>query len=70
MIPADSISASSLVRGLVGVTSILLLCYLLSENRKAISWRIVIVGLILQAILGIGVVYIPFFYDLRNNLPF
>ena len=51
-----------LVRGLIGIICIIALCYLLSENRKAISWKLVIAGLITQFIIGIGVIYVPAFY--------
>lgn len=51
-----------LVRGLIGIIFIIAICYLLSENRKAISWKIVFAGLAMQFILGVGVIYIPAFY--------
>jgi CNT family concentrative nucleoside transporter len=35
---------------------------MLSENRKAISWKIIFAGLATQFILGVGVIYIPAFY--------
>ncbi len=50
------------LRGLIGIVFILGVSFLLSENRKRISWRVVILGLLAQFILGIGVVYIPWFY--------
>ena len=51
-----------LVRGLLGIIVIIFLCYLLSENRKAISWKLVFAGLSTQFLLGIGIIYIPAFY--------
>lgn len=42
---------------LAGVFAILLLCVLLSKNRKAISWRLVGTGLLLQALLGLVFLY-------------
>ena len=43
----------SLVRGLIGLTTILGLAYLVSNNRKGISWRMVGSALGLQVILAI-----------------
>jgi concentrative nucleoside transporter, CNT family len=34
-----------ILRGLLGVIFIIGICYLLSENRKKISWRVVFTGL-------------------------
>jgi CNT family concentrative nucleoside transporter len=51
-----------ILRGVIGIIFIIGVCILLSENRKKISWRIVITGMLAQFILGVGVVYIPFFY--------
>lgn len=42
---------------LAGVFAILLLCVLLSKNRKAISWRLVGTGLLLQSLLGLVFLY-------------
>ncbi|MEM9918228.1 MAG: nucleoside transporter C-terminal domain-containing protein [Bacteroidota bacterium] len=55
----------SIFRGSLGVFTLLLICYLLSSDRKAINWRLVGVGLALQlglaiAILKINVVRIVF----------
>ena len=42
---------------LLGVFAIVAICWLLSSNRKAISWRQVAVGLVLQAVLGFVFLY-------------
>src|SRR5262245_19647485 len=46
-------------RGLVGIAVILGLAYVLSENRRAISLRVVFWGLALQWILAIMVLRVP-----------
>ncbi|WP_355662287.1 NupC/NupG family nucleoside CNT transporter [Halomonas salifodinae] len=46
--------------GLVGVLTVLLLAFLLSENRRAIRPRTVFGALAIQAGLGLFVLYIPF----------
>lgn len=38
---------------------LLLISYAFSNNRKAISWKVVVVGLGLQLLLAIGVLYVP-----------
>ncbi len=60
--PSHEITFYGVLRGLLGVVFIIGLCYLFSENRRKISWKIVINGLVLQILLGIGVIYIPAFY--------
>jgi len=42
---------------LVGVVVILAICYLFSRNRRAVSWRLVGVGLLVQAALGFTFLY-------------
>jgi CNT family concentrative nucleoside transporter len=45
----------NLGRGALGMTFLLGICYLLSNNRKAINWRLVGVGIIAQLAFAIGV---------------
>ena len=49
-----------IIRGTTGIAVLVLICYLLSSNKKAISWRIVIVGIVLQLILAIAMLKVPF----------
>ena len=48
-----------IVMGLVGVFALLGIAFLLSENRRAISLRIVLGAFAIQAMLGIFVLYVP-----------
>jgi CNT family concentrative nucleoside transporter len=59
--PSKSIglNLNSLGRGLLGVTFLLLVCYLLSSNRKKINWRLVGSGLLLQIIFAVLVLKVP-----------
>lgn len=50
---------TSLLRGLLGMLVLILISYLLSENRKSISWKIVGIGLLFQIILAISILQIP-----------
>ena len=58
MIPSQGISTSSLIRGVLGMLVLLLIAFLFSNNRKAISWKTVGIGLGAQLILAIGVLKI------------
>lgn len=40
-------------RGFLGLFILLIICYLLSNNRKAINWRLVIIGMSLQFIFAL-----------------
>jgi CNT family concentrative nucleoside transporter len=40
--------AEGIIRGFIGLGALILICYLLSNNRKAINWRLVAIGLSLQ----------------------
>jgi len=60
IIPSAGFSLESLIRGAIGMASLVFIAYLFSSNRKAISWKVVGIGLSLQLILAIGVLYIPF----------
>lgn len=52
-------SFTSLYRGIIGLITVILLAFLLSTNRKAISWRLVIIGLLVQICIAILVLKIP-----------
>lgn len=51
---------SGILRGLLGMTVLLVICWLLSNNRKAINWRIVGSGILLQLVFAILVLKVPF----------
>ena len=45
----------SLYRGLIGMIVLIVIAFLLSNNKKAIKWKSVGIGLIFQLIIAIGV---------------
>lgn len=53
-------SLESLGRGLLGVAFLICVAWLLSNNRKAIKWKTILVALSLQILLAVGILYIPF----------
>ncbi|MAZ72194.1 MAG: Na+ dependent nucleoside transporter [Flavobacteriaceae bacterium] len=54
------ISVTSISRGMLGMVFLLLVCFLLSSNRKNINWRLVGTGLALQIIFALLVLKVPF----------
>ncbi|RLD50452.1 MAG: Na+ dependent nucleoside transporter [Bacteroidetes bacterium] len=55
-----SFSIMTILRGLLGMFVLIGLAWLFSNNRKAISWKVVLVGLGIQLLLAIGVLQVPF----------
>jgi len=49
----------SFLRALLGITALLGICYLFSNNRKAINWRTVGIGMALQLLLALAVLRVP-----------
>lgn len=47
------------LRGGLGILILLLICYLISNNRKAIDWKLVGVGVTMQIVLGIMLLRVP-----------
>jgi len=51
---------TSILRGALGVVVLLGICYLLSNNRKSINWKLVVSGVLLQVVLAILILKVPF----------
>jgi len=49
----------SILRGLGGMAVLILIAFIFSSNRKAISWKVVGIGLVIQIIIAIGILWIP-----------
>lgn len=50
----------NILRGCIGISSMIFICWLLSNDRKAINWRLVISGIALQIVLAILLLKVPF----------
>jgi CNT family concentrative nucleoside transporter len=50
----------SVLRGLLGIATLIAVCYLFSSNRKAINWKLVGIGLALQLVFALGVLKVDF----------
>lgn len=53
-------SVISVLRGLLGIVSLLAIAWAFSKNRRAISWKVVGIGLTIQILLAVGILYVPF----------
>lgn len=58
--PAAGLTLGSVGRGLLGVVSLLGIAFALSRDRRAVDWKGVALGLGLQLVLALGVLYVPF----------
>ena len=60
IIQSSGFTFSTFYRGIIGMGFLIFISFLLSNNRKAINWKAASFGLIIQLILAIGVLKIPF----------
>jgi len=58
--PLQGFSIGSLFRGVIGILSLILIAFLFSENRKSVNWNLVFKGILLQIILAVLVLKVPF----------
>lgn len=58
----------SLLRGILGIVTILAVAYGLSYNRKRIDWKLVGGGLLMQIVFALAVLYVPFIGGLLEGL--
>ena len=56
----SGISFESLLRGILGIVTVLAVAYALSKDRKRIDWKLIGGGLVMQIIFALAVLYIPF----------
>ncbi|MBP8239926.1 MAG: Na+ dependent nucleoside transporter, partial [Saprospiraceae bacterium] len=50
---------NNILRGTLGVAFLLGMAWLLSNNRRAINWRLVGAGMALQVVFALGVLKVP-----------
>lgn len=55
VIPSQGFSTNSLLRGILGMITLIFIAFLFSNNRKAINWKTVGLGLLIQLLLAIGI---------------
>jgi CNT family concentrative nucleoside transporter len=60
IIPSEGFSFGSLWRGILGMFTLIFIAFLFSNNRKAINWKTVGIGLAFQLLIAIGVLKVGF----------
>lgn len=60
IIPSQGFSIHSLWRGILGMITLIFIAFVFSNNRKAINWKIVGIGLAFQLVIAIGVLKVSF----------
>ena len=60
MTPILAISFESIYRGIIGLIVLLAIAWLFSNKRKSINWPLIFKGLVLQIIIAILVLKVPF----------
>lgn len=60
IISGQGFSINSLWRGVLGMISLIFIAFLFSNNRSAINWKIVGIGLAIQLLIAIGVLKVEF----------
>ncbi len=56
----EGFSFYSLFRGIIGMAVLIAVAYLFSSNKKAINWKTVFIGLGIQLVLAISILYVDF----------
>ncbi|PKR81518.1 Na+ dependent nucleoside transporter [Brumimicrobium salinarum] len=55
-----TLSFGSIFRGLLGIVSLIFIAFLLSKNKKRINWPLVFKGILLQVVLALLILKVPF----------
>ena len=66
LIASQGINFTSISRGIIGMIVLIAIAYIFSSDRKSISWKVVGIGLFMQLLIAVGVLYVPFvaaFFD-------
>ncbi len=67
----EGLSFINILRGLFGMLVLIGIAYIFSTDRKAISWKVVGIGLLIQILVAIGVLQVPFiqaFFEIIGKL--
>lgn len=74
IVPRDEKFTFSLVkvlRGLLGMLVLILIAWVFSSNKSAINWKVVFIGLAIQLILAVGILWVPpvqIFFEIVGKL--
>ena len=56
-------SFMSVFRGLIGMAFVVFVAWFFSSSRKSINWKVVGIGLSVQLVLAVGILYVPVVQD-------
>ena len=68
---SEGFSLATILRGLLGMLSLIAIAFIFSNNRRAIDWKVIITGLVIQLLLAVGVLYVPwiqYFFEAVGKL--
>jgi len=68
IIPSQGFSMTTLWRGALGMAFLILLAFLFSSNKKAIHWKTIGIGILLQLFIALGVLKVPFIMGFFENI--
>ena len=68
LIPSAGFSAESFCRGVLGMSALILVAYFFSNNKRAISWKTVGIGLCIQILIAVGVLKINWVKSLFETI--
>jgi CNT family concentrative nucleoside transporter len=61
LIPSTGFTVEGLLRGLIGVLTIIFLAYFMSSNKSKIAWKTILLALFSQLIIGVLILKVKFF---------
>ena len=61
LIPSSGLTFQGMIRGVIGISSIILISFLYSSNKKNIEWRTISLALFSQLLIGFLILKVPFF---------
>ncbi len=68
---SEGFSLTTILRGLLGMLSLIAIAFIFSSNRRAIDWKVIGTGLVIQLLLAVGVLYVPwiqYFFEAVGKL--
>lgn len=68
VIKESGMSLTSLMRGILGILFLTFVLWLLSNNKKAISWKLVVSGILFQIVFALLVLKVPFVENLFDRI--
>ena len=64
----SGITIKSILRGVLGIISLLIIAFLFSRNRKSIDWKLVAKGLGIQLLFAVFILKVPFVYSVFRHI--